>query len=168
MAASDTCREIGDDGGYSGDHGPIPAAGKKRRTRRCFSAPQRSAGRHGTSAMDGGELGSLRRVLGRETEREREPGREERKRGFQVRWGFSRVFSSARGAGGGKQEVASGSSWELHAPACSWRKRMTCILHKTPWFLGFSGNLKTTQVLVQFNTLYLFKTSENFGGFSAK
>jgi hypothetical protein len=68
----------------------------------------------------------------------------------------------------GEQEVASRSSWELHAPASSWRKRMTCILHKTPWFLGFSRNLKTAQVLVQFNTLYLFKTFENFRGFSAK
>jgi hypothetical protein len=33
-AAVGTCGEIGDGGGYSGDHGPIPAAGKKRRVRR--------------------------------------------------------------------------------------------------------------------------------------
>jgi hypothetical protein len=101
-AASDTCREIGDDGGYSGDHGPIPAAGKKRRTRQCFSAPRRSAGRRGTSAMDGGELGSLRRVLG-ERENQGEGKRNVRKRRSSWRPGKSLGVASVAWAqaGGG-------------------------------------------------------------------
>jgi hypothetical protein len=37
-AAVRTCGGNGDGGGYSGDHGPIPAAGKKRRARRSFPA----------------------------------------------------------------------------------------------------------------------------------
>jgi hypothetical protein len=63
-----TCGEIGDGGGYSGDHDPIPAAGKKRRARRCFLASRRGRRRHGTPAMDGGRARARRHAWEKEGE----------------------------------------------------------------------------------------------------
>jgi hypothetical protein len=40
--------------------------------------------------------------------------------------------------GGSKQEVASGSSWELHAPAPSDSRRRQGNLQKNPWALEVS------------------------------
>jgi hypothetical protein len=56
-AAVRTCG--GNGGGYSDNHGPIPAAGKKRRARRSFPASQRSSGWLLAAAGDGGHGGKL-------------------------------------------------------------------------------------------------------------
>jgi hypothetical protein len=69
-AAVRACEKIGDGGGYSGDHGPIPAAGKKRRARWSFSASQRSSGRLLAAAEDDGHDGCS--VTGSFFSRERE------------------------------------------------------------------------------------------------
>jgi hypothetical protein len=82
-AAVGTCREIGDGGGCSGDHGPIPAAGKKRRARRSFSASQQSSGRLLAATEDDGHGGcsvTARSHTGEKQGREREHAREREER----------------------------------------------------------------------------------------
>jgi hypothetical protein len=72
-----TCEGIGDRGGYPGDLGSIPRTGRTRRRWRSFPASRRGRGRHGTAVRDGGRARVPAVLSG---ERERELGKEERKR----------------------------------------------------------------------------------------
>jgi hypothetical protein len=61
----------------------------------------------------------------------REGQREEKKEGDgRGLVAFARF--SRRSTRPGKQEVVSAPARSLHAAASSWRKKMMCILHKTP------------------------------------